>query len=335
MDFTLLLLMHTLRGLKLSPHELLAVLEESHNSAPALEQHLKSALARAYLTAHPDWVEESLQWLDMSERQQIRWSRLGDVNYPVEWLELSHSPPVFSFQGEAVWKATPLLAVVGSRTPMSGSRLWMQRELSYFLRGKNIGVVSGGARGIDQWAHRLCIDEGRPTVCVLPSGLLNPYPPDTQPLWSAVRESGGCLLSTFALHEGMRKFAFEVRNRWITGLARMLLVVEANRRSGSAMTAKLALEEQREICTLPVFPHSEQGLANLDLLVNGANLIRDHHDLTTAWDRNSRPTLFQRAQREHKEKDIDHPQPDGRGNPATAGETFGRDIQDPVRNKQS
>src|SRR5690606_30260774 len=130
----------------------------------------------------------------------------------------------------------------------------------------SIGVVSGGARGVDQWAHRLAVDYGNPTVCVLPTGILNPYPSGNESLWRAILEGGGCMLSTFALDEPLRKWAFHARNRWIAGLARVCFVAEANRRSGSLLTANLAACEGREVCTLPVFPLNGQGLANLDLI---------------------------------------------------------------------
>jgi len=161
----------------------------------------------------------------------------------------------------------------------------MQRELAPFLRECGVQVVSGGARGVDQWAHRLAIDSRQSTVCILPSGLLNAYPPAAEPLWARILESGGCLMSTCALNEPMRKHFFHVRNRWIAGLSDLCLVVEANRRSGSLLTAKLANDESREVCTLPVSPMSSQGLGNLDLLMSGATMVRDRHDLRTLWNK--------------------------------------------------
>jgi DNA processing protein len=191
---------------------------------------------------------------------------------------------------------------------MAETRMWMQRELGRFLRAGGAAVVSGGARGVDQWAHRLCMDEGLPTLCVLPSGLLNPYPPGNQEFWERVVEGGGALLSTFPLREPMRKHHFHTRNRWIVGFSPAVFVVEANRRSGSAMTAGLAREEGREVCTLPVFPHSEQGLGNLDLIGGGATMVRDHEDLAVLWDRcRSSPAFFEGMNREGEEDGVDQP----------------------------
>lgn len=308
MDLTLLLLMHTLNGLSLTQDDLLALLQCQPDQPGDLERCLTSDAAIQYLVAKPNWVRFSQDHLVKGADFGVRWSRIGDENYPQEWLNLSCTPPlIFSYQGEPCWKSHPLIAVVGSRTPMSDSLLWMRRELSGFLSSRRIGVVSGGARGIDQWAHRLCMDANLPTVCVLPSGLLNPYPPGSSELLSSILAGGGSVISTFALQEPMRKAAFHIRNRWITGLSPLLFVVEANRRSGSSLTAKCAKEEHRGICTLPVFPYCEQGRANLDLIMDAGHMLRDRLDLDQVWNLYSRPTLLQGSQSKQKIESIDGP----------------------------
>lgn len=304
MDETLLLLMHTQRGLKLEREDLAGILA-GDPQRPV--DNLLSADAHQYLRVTPKWRDESFAVLEESAKHGIRWSRVGDDDYPHSWRHLSHNPVVFNYLGDQAWKKSDMLAVVGSRTPMTETRMWMQRELSLFLRKQNVGVVSGGARGIDQWAHRLSMDENRPTICILPSGILNPYPFGQEEFLRRIVAGGGCLLSTLPLREPMRKHNFRVRNRWIVGLSPAVFVVEANRRSGTAMTAELAQEEGREICTLPVFPHSSQGMANLDLLIGGAHLLRDHQDLQVLWNRKLSPTFLERANSERKEESVDQP----------------------------
>lgn len=222
---------------------------------------------------------EAQRILEVSHEKGIVWSHRESGDYPRLWKSLSRGPLLFSYIGYPVWNENITLAVVGSRTPMRDTLLWMQREFSAFLRECQVTVVSGGARGIDQWAHRLALDYRRPTVCVYPSGLLNPYPPGFEALADRIVDQGGALISTFGLEQGMRKDFFHIRNRWIAGLSGATFVVEANRRSGSALSARLALEEGREVATLPVFPMSAQGLGNLQLLNDGATLIRDSVDL--------------------------------------------------------
>ncbi len=289
MDFILLFLMHTLRDLEISEEDLLNLLNCPANDPLAIEDLLVSSSARQFVRSRRDWHGEGERLFEESYAQGVRWCRFGDPDYPLEWLKLSHKPIIFSYRGRPVWRTKQLLAVVGSRTPMGDTKLWMQRELGQFLRRNDVGIVSGGARGVDNWAHRMALDCGRPTVCVLPSGVLKPYPPGSENFLESIVAEGGAVLSTFHPHELMRKSHFHVRNRWIAGLSPLCFVVEANRRSGSALTAKLASDESRALCTVPVFPHAEQGLANLDLLMSGAAMIRDHWDLTTVWNLHSRP----------------------------------------------
>lgn len=307
MDTLTLFLMHTLGDLRITEEDLLALLNLAPPDRRSLEEILISSGARRFVREKPAWHEESLRLREESERAGITWCRFGDVDYPRLWLSLSQKPLIFHYRGEALWRQGPLLAVVGSRTPMHETKMWMQRDLGKFLRLNRVGVVSGGARGVDQWAHRLAMDCHRPTACVLPSGVLRPYPPGSEEFMESIVREGGCLLSTFHPFADMRKHNFHVRNRWIAGLSPLCFVAEANRRSGSSLTAMLAKAENRALATLPVHPHSEQGLANLDLIYEGAAIIRDHLDLATAWNLNSGPDAFDTPQREHEEQNVDQP----------------------------
>lgn len=333
-DSILLLLMHECKGLTLEPVELSSILKAGEIPSDELEAKIISKSAREYIDSHPYWARESLEILKESSDEGIRWSRLGLEDYPREWLTLSEKPSAFNYLGSPSWMHTPMLAVVGSRTPMQETRMWMQRELTRFLFKTKVGIVSGGARGIDQWAHRLALDCGRPTVCILPAGILNRYPPNNEPFWKMVLEQGGCLLSTLSLHEPMRKHAFHVRNRWIAGFSRLVFVAEANRRSGSSMTAQLAGEEGRDLCTLPVFPHSEQGLGNLDIIIGkNGTILRDWMDLEICWQK-SNPGLFQATNGESKKQGVDQPQSDSGVQPTVTGDTLGREIENPVGHQQ-
>jgi DNA processing protein len=287
MDIRTAVFLHIPLGLTLEGSEVLSLLNpqlDSYDLNSVLEC-LSSDASRLYLRQNPEWFEKSREIFETSRGEGIRWVHIGHPEYPEVWRELSQSPFIFSYRGEPVWLNRKLLAVVGSRTPGPDSLLWMQRELAPFLKSEQVAVVSGGARGVDQWAHRLCIDSGQPTVCVLPSGILNPYPSGCERLWEKIVTSGGCLVSTCSLSCGMRKFHFHIRNRWIAGLAEKCFVVEANQKSGSMLTASLANQENRDVCTLPVSPLAVQGRGNLELLSQGATLVRDRWDLQTIWSR--------------------------------------------------
>lgn len=292
MDWRLALLLHCPLGLKISSLELDELVRSQMpiHSPHQVADFVKNPRGQAYLKQNPNWSEASNTILRRSREHGIYWTYPYQCDYPQAWLHLSVRPAIMSYRGTPVWMHNKaLFSVVGSRTPRPDTILWMQRELSAFLEARDLVVVSGGARGVDQWAHRIAIDSGRPTICVFPTGLLNPYPLEAKSLWEKILQHKGCLVSTFALEQPLYKALFAIRNRWITGLSRALFVVEGNRRSGSLLTGKLAFDENRTVCTLPVFPLCDQGLGNLDLLEQGALMIRDHRDLVTLFDRELSP----------------------------------------------
>lgn len=204
--------------------------------------------------------------------------------YPVEFFSLEKPPLFLTMIGEAAWVNHLCLSVVGSREPSRRSLEWMNSELSDFLARTPVAVVSGGARGVDQKAHAVCIRSKRPTVVFLPSGCAHPYPRELEDWQAEVVATGGAILSEFHPRQTIRKRNFERRNRMIAALGRLLLVVEARRRSGSLMTARLAREISRAVCALPSFPDEAQAAGSLDLLYDGAQIIRDAHDLRTCFD---------------------------------------------------
>jgi DNA processing protein len=285
MDYRHLLFINCIQGLKLQSDDLLALLDPlvDFENPEAVASCLRSQEAMDFVRRRTDWAYSARQIELAGAAEGVRWSHLGCVDYPAEWLFLDSPPPVFSYIGEPSWMRIPMLSVVGSRTPMPQTLRWMQRELGSFLKAAGAGVVSGGARGVDQWAHRISMDSGYPTVCLLPTGIAHRYPPGSEAFWDRILGEGGALVSTFAPQEKMRKNHFHIRNCWIAAFSRVSFVAEANRRSGSLITADRAFNFGRRLCTLPLSPLSDQGLANLDLIERGAKALRTHKDLLEVW----------------------------------------------------
>ncbi len=223
-----------------------------------------------------DKAARTQEWCQ-SQNAQILYP--GHADYPCALFLLEQPPLFLSYQGTPSWKDYTPISIVGSREPLQQSLRWMELFLPRFFRKEQVSVISGGARGIDQKAHALSIQAGRPTLAFLPSGLKNIYPSDFRHWIPGILESGGAILSEFAPDEKMWRGNFERRNRVIAALAPLVLVVEARRRSGSTMTARLAGEIGRTICALPSSPMQAQTLGTLDLLVNGAMPVRDDIDL--------------------------------------------------------
>lgn len=214
---------------------------------------------------------------------KVHYTDPTSADYPEPWLRLSSHPPRVAYWGEPIWRTDRLISIVGSRTPMDDTINWMERHLPGVLKDLSLTVVSGGARGVDQLAHRLALECGQRTICILPSGLKKPYPAGVEPLLEKIVRAGGAVVSTYQDFEPLRRSHFAIRNRWIAGLSEVCFVAEANSRSGSMLTAQLARDEDKAVATLPVSPLSGQGLGNLQLLMDGAQLIRSAADLKCLW----------------------------------------------------
>jgi DNA processing protein len=169
------------------------------------------------------------------------------------------------------------VAIVGTRSPTAyGSRV--ATGLASGLAARGIGVVSGGARGIDTLAHRGALSEKGATVAVLGSGLLHPYPPENAELFEEIAGSGA-LVSEFMLGAGPKPENFPRRNRIISGLSAAVVVVEAASRSGTSITAAHALDQGREVLAVPGPVSSRKSEGCHKLIQQGAKLIQNIGDI--------------------------------------------------------
>lgn len=279
MDVLLRLLQLTFYGLKFSEDDLRRLLETPPGTWAEARRRITSEAALEKI-GEPGWCRDRWRRLDeWSRANDIRWVRRGGDDYPEGLCRLSRPPLILSYQGAPVWKSFEMISVVGSREPAGDSIDWMRRHLLPVIETPGLTVVSGGARGIDAFAHELTLLTGKPCVCFLPSGLLHAYPAANAPLFRRIREAGGVLISGFAPDAEMEKGYFHARNRWIAGISSLTFIVEAQRKSGSYLTARMAMEESRAIATLPVSPLAPRGLGNLDLIFDGAHMVRDCADL--------------------------------------------------------
>lgn len=204
----------------------------------------------------------------------------GEDLYPEEFYMMEDPPLSFSFYGAPAWLLERSLSVVGSREPRDDSYQWMENEFAAFLALERVHIVSGGARGIDQKAHALALRKNLPTTVILPSGLGNIYPSALEEWKHSVLETGGCFLSEYAFEQPMQKYLFHHRNRLIAALGKMILIVEARRRSGSLISAHQGAQLGKPVLVVPGHPLDKNFSGNLDLLSEGATLVRDAQDLS-------------------------------------------------------
>lgn len=202
----------------------------------------------------------------------------GETDYPT-WLGWTFDPPPVLFvRGRLVaGEGERAVSVVGARAATAVGKAFA-RELAAGLAGAGLAVVSGLARGIDAAAHEGVLDARGRTVAVLGSGLDRLYPPENAALAGLIAREGA-VVSEFPLGTGPWKANFPRRNRVIAGWGRGVVVVEAGARSGALGTARLALDEGREVMAVPGHPSFPGAAGTNALLRDGAAVVRDARDV--------------------------------------------------------
>jgi len=169
------------------------------------------------------------------------------------------------------------VSIVGSRKPTAYGRK-VSYDLGRYLARHGICVVSGMAIGIDSQAHKGALDEGGKTIAVLASGVNYIYPPSNAKLYHSIYETGGLILSEQILDEPPRNYHFPLRNRIISALSEVVIIIEAGEKSGSLITAFHAMEQGKTIFALPGSIYSPQSTGANKLLFEGATpLINFDH----------------------------------------------------------
>lgn len=219
----------------------------------------------------------------MAEDELAGMDRLGgrlvtmvDPDYPDHLLHIPAAPPVLTIAGgeRLDWRRT--VGVVGARNA-SAAGAKMTHLLASDLGAAGYTVVSGLARGIDTAAHRASLLTG--TIAVLAGGLDCIYPDENIPLASEIMGRGGALLTEMPLGWEPRARDFPRRNRLVSGLSLGIVVVEAAKRSGSLITARLALEQNRDVFAVPGSPLDPRAEGGNSLIQQGAKLVMSAADI--------------------------------------------------------
>jgi DNA processing protein len=204
---------------------------------------------------------------------------LDDGSYPDLLRQIDDPPITLYVRGD--WQACleqPCVGVIGSRncsTYGKNSSEMLSRELA----ARGITIVSGLARGIDTSAHRGAIEAKGRTIGVLGTGLDSIYPKENTRLAEEILDKGGALFTQFPLGTPPLKDNFPYRNRIISGLSLGVLIVEASERSGSLITARLAMEQNREVMAVPGNITSGNSFGTNYLIKAGAKLVQQWQDV--------------------------------------------------------
>ena len=217
----------------------------------------------------------------------------GEPDYPDLLRYIPASPPLITMAGGAQLDWARTVGIVGARNASSAG-IKMTRLLAADLGERGYTVVSGLARGIDTAAHKATLSTG--TIAVLAGGLDKIYPDENIPLAHDILDNGGALITEMPLGWEPRARDFPRRNRLVSGLSLGIVVVEAAKRSGSLITARLALEHNRDVFAVPGSPLDPRAEGGNALIQQGAKLVTCAEDIieTLGSADPSRSALFDR-----------------------------------------
>jgi len=261
----------------------LQVLLELFGSVDAIVEQPRSRLAEAGLADEkcaaittPDEaaLATALTWLENDRHNIVAW---GDDAYPEIYTQIPAPPLLLYVNGDVAALQLPALAIIGSRNPTQGG-VRNAHSFSKHLAGQGFAIVSGLAQGIDAAAHQGALEAGGKTIAFLGTGIDRVYPAANRELAHAIA-THGALVSEYPLGAPPERWHFPERNRLISGLSLGTLVVEAARRSGSLITARLAAEQGREVFALPGSIHNPLARGCHELLRQGAKLVETAGDI--------------------------------------------------------
>jgi DNA processing protein len=215
---------------------------------------------------------------------------LDDSRYPLRLKEIYDPPVLLYVRGDAGILAQPGIAVVGTRHPTPyGSG--MAERLAIDLSAHGLVIISGMARGVDTAAHRGVIAAKGKTVAVFGTGVDVSYPKENARLAEQILSFGGALISEFPVGTFAAPQNFPIRNRIISGMSMGVLVVEAAEYSGTRITARCALEQNREVFAVPGNVTNKNSWGPNTLIKQGAKLVATWEDVWEELPENTRLSL--------------------------------------------
>lgn len=277
------------------PRSALSASEKDLARVPGLDKRAVSGLVR-----FSEWDEVHKE-LESALDGGVKIVPYTDPCYPNRLRLISDPPPFLYVKGELKQEDGNSLAVVGSRSA-SDYGLSITRDLCRGLASLGFTLVSGMARGIDGAAHRAALEAGGRTVAVLGSGVDVAYPWEHERLYHQIVESGA-VVSELRLGTAPLSYHFPARNRLISGLSLGVVVVEATEKSGSLITARFALEQNREVFAVPGQAGASRSRGTHRLIRQGAKLVESVEDIVEEI----APQLRERSRSVEKNRPISLP----------------------------
>ncbi len=266
-----------IRSQNIGPRTFRALLNHCGGARAAIEA-LPALARRGGGTVTPKICSraEAEREIEAAEQCGAEFIALGEADYPRRLQAIDDAPPLIAVRGNRAALALPAVAVVGSRNA-SAAGLKLTERIARGLGEAGFATVSGLARGIDAAAHRASLEKSG-TIAVLAGGLDRLYPPEHGELAEDIL-AAGVLLTEMPFGWEPRARDFPRRNRLISGLALGVVIVEAAKRSGSLITARLALEQGREVFAVPGSPLDPRAEGTNGLLKQGATPVTEAADI--------------------------------------------------------
>jgi len=234
--------------------------------------------------------EEAAREAEQARQVGASFLTIHDSAYPKILKEIFDPPLLLYVRGDRRLLGELAVGIVGTRRPTAYGKAMAER-LATDLAARGLVIVSGMARGVDSCAHRGALHANGKTIAVLGTGMDVPYPAENKKLHSEIAEKG-LLLSEFRLGSFPAPQNFPIRNRIISGLSLGVIVVEAAQYSGSLITARLAMEQNREVYGVPGSVTNKNSWGPHILIKQGAKLVEDWQDVVEELPAEVRNTLI-------------------------------------------
>ena len=203
---------------------------------------------------------------------------IKDKEYP-EKLKQIYDPPICLYvKGNKKILNNKSIAIIGCREFSEYGKYNAIRFANELSKNK-INIVSGLAKGIDSFAHYGAIKAKEKTVAILGNGLDIIYPSENRRLAEEIINSGGAIISEYPLGTKPNKYTFPARNRIVSGISDVVLVIEAKKKSGTLITVDFALDQGREVCAIPGSIYSENSIGTNEIIKQGAMIVADTKDI--------------------------------------------------------
>lgn len=277
-----LLVLHSIDGL--GPIRLKTIINYFKDPKIAWEANERELLEIGIPKNVVDKLKETRKKLDPEdyansiEKSGIKWMSLFDEIYPKRLKEIYDPPIVIYYKGEILPEDEKAVAVVGTRKITGYGRV-VTEQFTSGLVNAGVTVVSGLARGVDSCAHEVVLKEGGRTIAVLGGGLNKIFPPENISLAAKIADGHGVVISEFPPDYPSLAGNFPARNRIISGLSQAVLVTEAAEDSGSLITARVALEQGRDVFAVPGPITSFLSKGPIDLIKEGARPVSDPQEI--------------------------------------------------------